>query len=154
MPGQGEFLMAENTAHKIQPALTPDERQLQYIELTHAAIEKAAATIAAYESRDAAARAKVAAVCTALIDHERARPEEREKLAEVAANHERLLDLVVNLAAHRTPAEAGRLGQGQGSSAVKTAGHNSDRPFAAAKSKKQAGARLFQQLGLAVPADE
>lgn len=145
--------MAENTAPKIQPAGTTAERFLQHVELTHAAMEKAAAFQAAVDNEKAVVRSKIAAACDALIANERARPEEREKLAEALADHATLLDLVQNLAAHRTPAEAGRLGQGA-ALGTKTAGSNADRPFAAAKMRKAAGARLFQQLGLAVPADE
>jgi len=146
--------MAENTAPKIQPAGTPAERLLQHVELTHAAMEKAAAFQANVEKEKAAVQAKIAGACDALITNERARPEEREKLAAALADHSTLLDLVQNLAAHRTPAEAGRLGQGQSPAGVKTAGQNSDRPFAAAKARKTAGAKLFQSFGLAVPADE
>ncbi len=154
MSGQGDSLMAANTAPKIQPAGTTAERFLQHVELTHAAMEKAAAFQAAVDNEKAVVQSKIAAACDALITNERARPEERDKLAAALADHATLLDLVQSIAAHRTPAEAGRLGQGQATPGTKTAGQNSDRPFAAAKMRKAAGARLFQQLGLAVPADE
>ena len=50
--------MAENTAPKIQPASTPAHRALQLVELSNAAMEKAAAFQATVQQKQAAADAE------------------------------------------------------------------------------------------------
>ena len=49
--------MAGKTAQQIQPASTPAERVLQHVEITHAAMEKAAAFQTAVQQKQAAADA-------------------------------------------------------------------------------------------------
>lgn len=146
--------MAGNTAPEIKPAASPAERALQLVELSNAAMEKAAAFEATVQQKQAAAQAKIAAVCDALIANERVRPDQREKLAEALRDHANTLDLLQGLASHRTPAEAASLGQGRIGTGTKAASaQNADRPFSGTAAKKQASANLFSKLGLPVPAD-
>jgi hypothetical protein len=146
--------MAGNTAPEIKPASSPAQRALQLVELSNVAMEKAAAFEETVQQKQAAANAKIASVCDALIANERVRPDQREKLAEALRDHANTLDLLQGLAAHRTPAEASSLGQGRAGTVTKTAGvQNVDRPFAGTLAKKQASANLFSKLGLPVPAD-
>ena len=147
--------MAGKTAQQIQPASTPAERVLQHVEITHAAMEKAAAFQTAVQQKQAAAAARIDAVCDALIANDRVRGDQRAKLAEALSDHASSLELMEKLAAHKTPADAARLGQGQGAAVTKVAGqrNTTDRPFGNAAVQKTAGAILFQRLGLAVPAD-
>ncbi len=146
--------MAGNTAPEIKPATSPAQRALQLVELSNAAMEKAAAFEATVQQKQAAANAKIASVCDALIANERVRPDQREKLAEALHDHAATLDLLQGLAAHRTPAEAASLGQGRTGTGTKVASNqSSDRPFSGTLAKKQASAALFSKLGLPVPAD-
>ena len=72
--------MAGKTAQQIQPASTPAERVLQHVEITHAAMEKAAAFQTAVQQKQAAAAARIDAVCDALIANDRVRGDQRAKL--------------------------------------------------------------------------
>lgn len=146
--------MAGNTAPGIQPAESPAQRALQLVELSNVAMEKAAAFEASVQQKQAAAHAKIAAVCDALIANDRVRPDQRAKLAEALQDHATTLDLLQGLASHRTPAEAGSLGQGRDGIGTKSASaQGGDRPFSGTMAKKQASATLFSKLGLPVPAD-
>ncbi len=146
--------MAGNTAPEIKPASSPAQRALQLVELSNAAMEKAAAFEASVQQKQAAAHAKIAAVCDALIANERVRPDQREKLAEALHDHASTLELLQGLASHRTPTETASLGQGREGTGTKVANaHGSDRPFSGTLAKKQASAALFSKLGLPVPAD-
>ncbi len=148
--------MAGNTAPEIKPASSPAQRALQLVEISNAAMEKAAAFEATVQQKQAAAHAKIASVCDALIANERVRPDQREKLAEALRDHASTLDLLQGLAGHRTPAEAASLGQGRtgtGTGTKVASNQNADRPFSGTLAKKQASANLFSKLGLPVPAD-
>lgn len=141
-------------AEPIQPASTPAHRALQLVELSNAAMEKAASFQAGVQQKQAAAHAKIAAVCDALIENSRVRADQREKLAEALKDHSNTLELLLNLASHKVAAAAGSLGQGRPVAGTKVAeAQTGNRPFAGTALKKQASAQLFAKLGLPVPAD-
>jgi len=146
--------MAANTAPAIQPATTPAHRALQLVELSTAAMEKAAEFQAQVSQVKAASVALIPAVCDALIAGNFVRADQRTKLAAALENPPQALELLQKLAERQVAlASDSSLGQGRAGIGVKAANATGERPFVGAAVKKQASASLFRNLGLPVPAD-
>jgi len=145
------------TLATIKVASTPAERMVQHIELSHAAMTKAAAFEAQVQKQAAEVQAAIPQLCDVLIAAELIRPEERVKLASTLSDPVAALHMFRTFAnRYQADGRGSRLGAGvdaqvSGGSAVKQA---SVRPFSQQPTAAKASASvLFRGLGLPVPAD-
>ena len=95
--------------------LSVQEKVIEVVACTDAALTKADSLISAYEKQAADAKALIPAATEALIKNESVHPDNREKLAAALANPVRVLELLIKVASHRNAAET-RLGSPVGGS--------------------------------------
>lgn len=142
--------------------LTIPEKVLEHIEVSAAAMQKAAAERDVVRRKQAEVAAIIPQVCDALVQFERIQPNQREKLAQHLQDPVRVLQLMIKLAGHRNADELARLGTG-----VPADGHDktasSRRQYNSLTSNyvgerhtrvKQSSVLLFQGLGLSAPSDD
>lgn len=148
------------------PGLTLPEKVIEQIQVSSLGMEKAAAELKSVREKQAAVNKLIPQVCDVLIQFERVRPDQREKLAESLKDPVQVLQLMIKLAGHRNADELAKLGQGVDPNAqTKTAAagqgtpgqYNSlSHPYVGQRTTmvKQSSQRLFQGLGLAAPSTE
>lgn len=143
--------------------LTLPEKVIEHIRVSDIALEKAAAAEQKQTEKQAAVAKLIPQVCDAMITHNRARPDQREKLASLLADPAEALNLLIKVAGHRNDDELARLGQGASvDGTIKTAGDKTpssslNSAYVGGRSTgrvKESSARLFSALGLAVPESE
>lgn len=150
----------------LQPTqgLTLAEKVIEQIQVSSLGMEKAAAELKRHRTKQAEVDQLIPQVCEALIQHERVRPDQREKLAESLQDPTQVLQLMIKLAGHRNSEELAKLGHGVDANAqTKTASANQPghydsltHPYVGQRTTrmKQSSQRLFQGLGLGVPTQE
>lgn len=99
-------------------AANPDQKVLEYVSVTQAALEKAGAVIAAFEGRVKKAADKVEGVVEALVTHGRIRPEDKEAAVKALADHGQALEMITKLAGRRDPGAPAAIGKPQGRTKV------------------------------------
>lgn len=138
--------------------LTLPEKVLEHVKVSSIALEKAAAAEEARQTKQAEVDAIIPGVCDTLVEHERIRPEQRDKLAEALKDPAEVLNILIKVANHKNSAEQGKLGAGvDPNGTTKTAGargYNSlTDPFVGQRTTrvKESDAKLFAGLGVAPP---
>ncbi|MHC4609492.1 MAG: hypothetical protein ACYS7M_04005 [Planctomycetota bacterium] len=145
------------------PARSIQQKVLDHIQCSHAAIEKAAQAMAAQEQQKQTIAAIIPEAVKAAVSGERIddTPEQREKLAEICKDHEQLLQLFCKVAIHRNAAE-NTLGSPVDAT-TKTAGTgNGSQPYDSLTDPrvgvrstrvKQSSVAFFRKLGLDAPSE-
>lgn len=142
--------------------LTPAEKVLELIKVSDAALSKAAAADAEYARVKQATADLIPAVVDTMVEHDRIRPDQREKLAGMLENPVEVLRLLQKVSGHRNAEEAAKLGTGVSQSHTKEASaapqakyDSLSSPFAGGRTKsgsvKQSDLALFKGLGLPTP---
>lgn len=90
--------------------MTLPEKIIDYIGYSDAAMEQATAFQKSAAAKQAAADALIPAAVEALVSHERLKPAERAKAAEVLKDHAKCVELLTKLAGHRNATELSALG--------------------------------------------
>jgi hypothetical protein len=140
------------TATAPAPTLTTQEKVLEHIGYSAAAMEKAAAFHAHVAQQQTKVAALIPACVKAMVDNERVKPDEAEKLAKVLQDPVAVIALLTETAGHRNPSEAIALGRGVGQKQANAANRNvvvggrrdSD-------SLAESDRRLLAGLGLPIP---
>ena len=141
------------------------EKVIEHINVSHHALEKAAAAEDAANVKQAEVAALIPQVVDTMIQHERITPNQREKLAEMLADPAKALELMIKVASHRNADELAKLGTGvAGDGQVKTA-QAQGQPYDPQSSLsnpnvgvrttrvKQSSVNLFSGLGLNTPTE-
>ena len=141
-------------------ALTLPEKVIDLVGCSAAALEKAAEELDGVSTQKQACATLIPQVVDALIEHERITPDQREKAAQVLANPQDALELLMKVAAHRNTQEATHLGSGvgpDGQTKQASDGHDPTQslssPHVGARTTmvKQSDHNLFARLGLQPP---
>jgi hypothetical protein len=142
--------------------MTIPEKVVEYIGYSSAALEKAAADIAAREAQQTKVAELIPTAVDALVSGERIDEEQREKAAEALADPVRCLEILTKVAVHRNASERA-LGQPvAGDGQTKTAGAGNGQydslqdPHVGARTTKvkQSSVNLFSRLGLTPPTQD
>jgi hypothetical protein len=145
------------------PALSPQEKVIEYITVSSTALEKAAAFEKAAADKQTEVDALIPSVCDVMVQHERIQPNQREKLAAALKDPARALELLIKVAGHRNKDEIARLGSGiEANGQVKQASANGrtsspsdslNSPNVGARTTavKQSDVNFFKGLGIAAP---
>lgn len=131
--------------------LTTPQKVVDFVQLTNATLEKAAALQQQKEATDAIVAKLIPDAVKACVDHERIDANMTTKLAEALKDHGKCVELITKLAGHRNTAETT---QGRGvdaGGATKTASARTNYPGARDGGMKESDRKLFTGLGLPVP---
>ena len=136
--------------------MTLPERVLESTIIADIGLRKAAADKKAADEKQAAVNKVIPRVVDAMVEHERIRPDQREKLAEELRDPVRALELMIKVAGHRNAAEAAKLGEGVPTGRDKSASHQvRSAPYVGANNPgvPESTAKFFSGLGLPVPTE-
>ena len=147
-------------ALQVPQGLSLPEKIIQHIEVTDAALQKAAA----FEKTAAATKSQVDALIPTVVDtmvqFQRINPDQREKLAELLRDPVQVLGLLIKTAGHRNIDEIGQLGQRVPAGQTKTAGAATRDPASSLTNPnvgarttmvKQSDLKLLHGLGIRTP---
>jgi len=88
-----------------------DEQIVEYIQLTGAVMEKAAALAAEKAAQDEKVQKLIPDAVKALLDNERIEPHQKEAAEKILTDPVKVLEVLIKTAAHRNDAERAKLGQ-------------------------------------------
>jgi len=121
---------------------------VEYISVTNAAMEKAAAVHDRMEKQAAAIEALLPTCVQALLDNERIEPHQEKQAMQALRDPVKALEILTKVAAHRNDAEKQHLGTGVDQTVTKTASTGTS-----GSSLRESDQRLWAGLGLPVPKD-
>jgi hypothetical protein len=136
-------------------SLTTQEKVLEHITVSQAAMQKNAAYRAAVEADRAKAASKIRSVFETLLANERVLPGDYEKVASACSTLSGAMDLIIDVAKHQNASELARLTAPNAT--TKKASYDPSQsltsPYVGEKTKrlKQSDVSLLRGLGLAVP---
>lgn len=112
----------------ISKTASPEEKVLDYIEVTGAVLEKSAALLAEKEAQAKQCEALIPKAVEALLAHQRIELTEKAAALEALKNPVTVLEVLINTARHRNSAEQTKIGEpvdAKGQTKKASAGYNS-----------------------------
>lgn len=139
------------TANAPAPTLTTQEKVLEHIGYSAAAMEKAAAFQAHVAQQQTKIAGLIPACVKAMVENERVKPDEGEKLAKLLQDPVAVLELLTATAAHRNPSEAIALGRGVGQKQASAENRNVVVGGRRTSGLAESDRRLISGLGIPIP---
>lgn len=142
-----------NTGIQVADNLTLPEKVIELVNISDAALEKAAAA----QTKTAEAQTKTASLIPKVVDtmvqFNRINPDQREKLAQALKDPVQVLELLMKVAGHRNADEIARLGEPVGGTTKTASAAQRETPFVGGRNTgiRESDRRLFAGLGLPAP---